>query len=70
MRGLTGFRKVLIFVLALGCFESILLILKTTDPGAIVAIGSQIAIFMGTAIYGNVKEHQARGMSNDQRRAT
>lgn len=60
MKALTGFRKVLIFILALGCFESTIIIMRLSDPGAIVALGTQVALLLGAAIYGNVKEHQSR----------
>jgi len=59
MKQLTGYRKVLIFVLALICFESTLIILKLTEAAAIVSVGTQVAILLGAAVYGNVKEHQA-----------
>ncbi len=59
MKLFLGIRKVLIFLLALVCFESILLALRLTEAAAIVAVGTQVALLMGGAIYGNVKEHQA-----------
>jgi len=54
-----GIRKIIIFGMALISFESILIVLRLTEAAAIIAVGTQIALLAGAAIYGNVKEHQA-----------
>ena len=53
-----GYRKLIIFIIALVCFTAIIFGLKLTDPLAIAAVGTAIAVITGATIYGNIKEHQ------------
>jgi hypothetical protein len=54
-----GYRKVVIFGMALAGFILTLWLQGLTDSGSIVAVGSQIVLLLTAAIYGNVKEHEA-----------
>jgi hypothetical protein len=57
-----GYRKVIVFSEALAGFILSLWLLKPVEglvePGVIYAVGTQIALLLAGAIYGNVKEHQ------------
>ena len=58
MNALKGWRKVIILTEGLTAMVLTLWLLQIKDAGAIVAVGTQVSLLIGAAIYGNVKEHQ------------
>jgi len=60
-----GWRKVIVYTEALITFALVIIWLQIQDAGAIVAVGTQIALLLGAAIYGNVQEHKAAGKAVD-----
>ena len=58
MNALKGWRKVIILTEGLTAMVLTLWLLQIKDAGAIVAVGTQVSLLSGAAIYGNVKEHQ------------
>ena len=56
----TGWRKVIIFTEALVSFTVLMIVLQLKDAAAIMSLAVGITALLGSAIYGNVKEHSAK----------
>jgi hypothetical protein len=58
-----GGRKTVWVTECLICFWVTLYTLDITDPSAILTVSGGIVAILGSAVYGNIKEHQANGKS-------
>jgi hypothetical protein len=55
-----GYRKIIILSEGLFAFGILTLCMGLSDAAAILAVGTSIIGMISAAIYGNVKEHQAK----------
>ena len=55
-----GYRKIVILSEGLLAFGLLLWALRLSDAAAILAVGTSIIGMISAAIYGNIREHQAK----------
>jgi hypothetical protein len=62
-----GWRKVIVFTMALVAFVLTLWLLQLKESAAIVSVGTMIIGMAGATIYGNIRVHEAQAKATEQK---